>query len=93
MTLKGWRVVKPQHNQSNLDVLFTVTDSNTILSPYEILLIAWENKYLRIFRDISVFTDENNVLCTHHSIKRFIMKTSLSKYPENFTTKKVKIFR
>ena len=36
-------------NDSNTDGLFTVDDSNSFLSPYKILPIAQENKYLRIF--------------------------------------------
>ena len=36
-------------NGSNLDGLFTVDDSNSFFSPYKILLIAHENKYLGIF--------------------------------------------
>ena len=36
-------------NGSNTDGLFTVDDSNSFFSPYKILPIAQENKYLGIF--------------------------------------------
>ena len=36
-------------NGSNTDGLFTVDDSNWFFSPYKILPIAQENKYLGIF--------------------------------------------
>ena len=36
-------------NGSNMDGLFTVDDSNSFFSPYKILPIAQENKYLGIF--------------------------------------------
>ena len=53
--------------QSNLDGLntdnsFTMANSNSFLSPYEILLIAQENKYLMIF---SYFIVKLYVVCTH----------------------------
>ena len=38
-------------NGSNPDGLFTVDDSNSFFSPYKILQIAQENKYLGIFSD------------------------------------------
>ena len=49
-------------NGSNSDVSFTVDDSSSFLSPYEILPIAQENKYLRKF---SYFIVELYVVCTH----------------------------
>ena len=49
-------------NGSNMDSLFTVDDSNTFFSPYKILPIAQENKYLGIF---SYFIMELYVVCTH----------------------------
>ena len=36
-------------NGSNMDGSFTVDDSNSFFSPYKILPIAQENKYLGIF--------------------------------------------
>ena len=36
-------------NSSNTDGLFTMSNSNSFLSPYEILLIARENKMFRVF--------------------------------------------
>ena len=50
-------------NGSNTDGLFTVDDSNSFFSPYKILPIAQENKYLMIF--FSYFIMELYVVCTH----------------------------
>ena len=36
-------------NGSNTDGLFTVDDSNLFFSPYKVLPVAQENKYLGIF--------------------------------------------
>ena len=47
---------------SNTDGSFTVANSNSFLSPYEILPIAQENKYLRKF---SYFIVKLYVVCTH----------------------------
>ena len=47
---------------SNTDGLFTMANSNSFLRPYEILLIAQENKYLRKF---SYFIVKLYVVCTH----------------------------
>ena len=49
-------------NGSNPDGSFTVDDSNSFFSPYKILQIAQENKYLVIFSD---FFMELYVVCTH----------------------------
>ena len=56
--------MKVQYNLkgSNPDGLFTVDDSNLFFSPYIILPIAQENKYLGIF---SYFIMELYVVCTH----------------------------
>ena len=48
-------------NGSNTDGSFTVDDSNTFFSPYKILPIAQENKYLEIF---SYFIMELYVVCS-----------------------------
>ena len=48
--------------QSNLDGSFTMANSNSFLSPSEILPIAQENKYLRKF---SYFIVKLYVVCTH----------------------------
>ena len=40
-------------NSSNTDGSFTMANSNSFLSPYEILLIVQENKYLRKFSYLS----------------------------------------
>ena len=47
---------------SNTDDSFTMANSNSFLSPYEILLIAQENKYLRKF---SYFIVKLHVVYTH----------------------------
>ena len=44
------------------DGLFTMANSNSFLSPYEILPIAQENKYLMQF---SYFIMKLYVVCTH----------------------------
>ena len=49
-------------NSSNPDGSFTLDDSNSFLSPYKILPIAQENKYLGI---LSYFITELYVVCTH----------------------------
>ena len=49
-------------NSSNTDDSFTMANSNSFLSPYEVLPIAQENKYLRIF---SNFFTTLYVMCTH----------------------------
>ena len=49
-------------NNSNNDGLFTMANSNSFLSPYEILLIAQENKYLGKF---SYFLMKLYVVCAH----------------------------
>ena len=50
-------------NGSNPDGSFTVDDLNSFFSPYKILQIAQENKYLVIF--FSDFIMELYVACTH----------------------------
>ena len=61
-------------NGSNPDGSFTVDDSNSFLSPYELLPIAQENKYLREF---SYFIVELYVVCTHKNrlIEAIVMST------------------
>ena len=55
--------VKIQSNlDSNTDGSFTMANSNSFLSPYEIVAIAQENKYLRKF---SYFIMKFYVVCTH----------------------------
>ena len=49
-------------NGSNMDGSFTMNDSNSFFSPYKILTIAQENKYLGIF---SYFIMELYVECIH----------------------------
>ena len=55
-------VKKSNLNSSKTDGSFTMADSNLFLSPYDILLIAPENKYLRIF---FYFIMKLYVVCTH----------------------------
>ena len=47
---------------SNTDGSFPIANSNSFLSPHEILPIAQENKYLRKF---SYFIVKLYVVCTH----------------------------
>ena len=49
-------------DSSNIDGSFTMANSNSFLSPYEVLLIDQENKYLRKF---SYFIVKLYVVCTH----------------------------
>ena len=49
---------------SNTDGSFTVDDSNSFLSPEEILRIANENKYFGILREFFLFYHEN-VCCVY----------------------------
>ena len=49
-------------NSWNTNCSFTMANSNLFLSPYEILLIAQENKYLGKF---SYFIMKLYVVCTH----------------------------
>ena len=49
-------------NGSNTDGSFTVDDSNSFFSPYKILPVAQENKYLGI---CSYFIMEFYIVCTH----------------------------
>ena len=49
-------------NSSNTDGSFTMANSNSFLSPYEILPIAQENKYLGKFL---YFIMKLYVVCTH----------------------------
>ena len=49
-------------NGSNTDGSFTMDDSKSFFSPYKILPMAQENKYLGFF---SYFIKELYVVCTH----------------------------
>ena len=51
-------------NGSNTDGSFTVHDSNTLFSPYIILPIAQENKYLGIF-----FLFYHGIVCCVYSLE------------------------
>ena len=61
-------------NSSNTDGLFTMANSNSFMSPYEILPIAQENKYLRKF---SYFIWKLYVVCIHYNclIEAILMST------------------
>ena len=50
---------------SNTDGSFTMANSKSFLNPYEILLIAQENKYLRKFSYFIVKFVKLYVVCTH----------------------------
>ena len=54
--------IQYNHIGSNTDGSFTVDDSNSFFSPYKILPIAQENKYLGIF---FYFIMALFVVCTH----------------------------
>ena len=54
-------VIQYNFNGSNTDCSFTVDDSNSFFSPYKILPISQENKYLGIF---SYFIMGLSVVCT-----------------------------
>ena len=56
------KYVQSNLNSSNTDGLFTMANSNSFLSPYEILPLAQENKYLGKF---SYFIMKLYVVCTH----------------------------
>ena len=55
-------LIQSNLNSSNTDGSFTMANSNSFLSPYEILPLAQENKYLGKF---SYFIMKLYVLCTH----------------------------
>ena len=57
-----WLQLQSNLDGSNTDGSFTMANSNSFLSPYKILLIAQENKYLRKF---SYFIVKLYVVCTH----------------------------
>ena len=63
---------------------FTVDDSNSFFSPYKIIPIAQEGIWIQCFEWQD--TERKN-------FRDLITKTCLFKYTENFTTKKLKIFR
>ena len=54
--------IQSNRDGSNTDGSFTMVNSNSFLSPYEILPIAQENKYLRNF---FYFIVKLYVVCTH----------------------------
>ena len=60
--LKSTLYIQSNLDGSNTDGSFTMANSDSFLSPYEILPIAQENKYLRKF---SYFIVKLYVLCTH----------------------------
>ena len=55
--------VQSNLNSSNSDGSFTMANSNSFLSPYEILPIAQENKYLAIFHFY------NEIVCCVYSLE------------------------
>ena len=55
-------IVQANLNSSNMEGSFTMADLNSFLSPYEILPLAQENKYLGKF---SYFIMKLYVVCTH----------------------------
>ena len=66
--------IQSNFNSSNTDGSFTTANSNTVLSPYEILTIAQENKYLGFFVLFFLFLSINcmlSVLIRIASSRRF----------------------
>ena len=62
-------------SSSNTDGSFTMADSNSFLSPYKILSIVQEDKYLG---RISYFIKKLYVACTHRNrlIEAILMSTN-----------------
>ena len=60
--LSRLRIIQYNLNGSNTDGSFTVDDSKSFFSPYKILPIAQENKYLGMF---FLFHHGIYVVCTH----------------------------
>ena len=60
----GIQYIQSNLNSSNTDGSFTVTDSNSFFSPYEILSENHENK---IFTDIFLFCHE--IVCCVYSLE------------------------
>ena len=58
----SWAYIQSNLNSSNTNGSFTMANSNSFLSPYEILPIAQENKYLGKF---FYFIMKLYVVCTH----------------------------
>ena len=48
-SLRKLKIVQSNLNSSNTDGSIKIAYSNSFLSPYEVLLIAQENKYLETF--------------------------------------------
>ena len=59
--------IQSNFNSSNTDVSFIMANSNLFFSPYEILPIAQENKYLGIFY---YFIIKLYVLCSHFMVPK-----------------------
>ena len=59
---KGVKIIQVCFRDANTDGSFTMYHSNSFLSPYEILLIGPENKYLG---KCSGFIMKLYVVCTH----------------------------
>ena len=55
-------IIQSNLDRSNTDGSFTMANSNSFFSPYEVLPIAQENKYLGKF---SYFIVTLYVMCTH----------------------------
>ena len=62
LAFPGYFHIQSNLDSSNTDGLFTMANSNLFLSPYEVLPIAQENKYLEKF---SYFIVKLYVVCTH----------------------------
>ena len=55
-------LIESNLDSSNTDGMFTMANSNSFLSPYEVLPIAQKNKY---FGNFSYFIMKLYVVCTH----------------------------
>ena len=60
--IQGFYIMQSNLNSSNTDGSFTMANSNSFLSPYVILPLAQENKYLGKF---CFFIMKLYVVCTH----------------------------
>ena len=67
-------IIQSNLDGSNTDGSFTMANSNSFLSPYEILLIAQENKYFRKFS----YRGDSNEYTQHTIIMQKIEKISLN---------------
>ena len=63
------RNIQSNLSSSNTDDSFTMADSNSFSSPYELLLLAKENKYLLIFFLWEIFWFYHEIVCCVYSLE------------------------